>query len=365
MHRPFVSLAFFSAVGVCSSPASASAAPHQGQVTLTANPSRVCYDENEPSYLNFDLLLRNASEKEMRISELRGVVLNPSGEMVERRMIWQQSTRQLSPDPVVPPGGEALVFNPLLFRSATLGSTIRYEVQFEGEPQGAAPVTTTIVPEDCRNRIRLVLPVEGRVLVYDGYDVYSHHRLTGYGGPDDAVMGITDNFQRFGRDRVGVDEEGNVYTGDGARTDQGLGWGQPVRAAGAGTIAAVHNAQPDNVVIGTVDKWVNRDMAKNPMSSYGNYVLIDHGAGEFSLVGHLRKGSVTVRKGEQVKEGQVIGQVGNSGASGGVHVHYERRTGPGIAGIQTLPPYFHDVSLASGIHGVPIAIDSGDVVIAH
>ncbi len=364
MHARIACLAAIGAAISSSFPNETYAAVEARQVAISANPGRVCYDESQPSYPNFDLILRNASDRELKVKELRGIV-TAAGEMVERRMIWQQSVAQLSPDRAVAPRGQALIFNPFLFRSATLGSRIRYEVEFEGDPQGAPPASTTISLQDCRNRVRLVLPVKGRVLVYDGYDVYSHHRLTGYGGPDDATMGISDNFQRFGLDLVVVDENGRFHSGDGSRTDQWFGWSMPVRAAGAGTVAAVHDGQPDNVVIGTVDRWVDRDMARNPMSSYGNYVLIDHGGGEFSLVAHLRDGSVKVRNGERVREGQAVGQIGNSGASGGVHVHYERRTGHGIAGIQTLPPYFDDLYLANGGRsGGPIPINSGDVVTA-
>lgn len=346
-------------------PGRVAAAAQAGPVTLAANPGRVCRDDSEPAYLNFDLLIRNDTDSELAVAELRGIVLGADGEVVERRLIWQQAIGQLSPDRTVPPRGEALIFNPLLFASPAAGARIRYEVELNGLPPGSAPLAVTVAPEDCTNRNRLVLPVAGRVLVYDGYDLYSHHRRTGYGGPEDAALGITDNFQRFGIDLVVVDAQGRFFTGNGAQTDQWLGWGAPVRAAGAGTVAAVHDGQPDNVVIGTVDRWTDRDMARNPMTSYGNYVLIDHGGGEFTLVAHLRDGSVGVRAGDRVQAGQVVGQVGNSGASGGVHVHFERRTGAGIAGIRTLPSYFHDLSVVGRPSRVePVPVNSGDVVIA-
>lgn len=335
-------------------------------LSLAVNPSRVCLDESRPNYLNFDLVVRNSSSRERTINELRGVVLNARGEMIERRIIWQQSRRQISPDSSVPAGGQALIFNPILFRSSR-PETIRYEVEFTDQPAGSPPLTVLISPRDCRNQTPFVLPVTGRVLVYDGYDVHSHHRLTGYGGPEDEAMGLTDNFQRFALDLVVVDEQGRFFTGDGARTNHWLGWGRPVRAAGAGVVTASHDGQPDNVVIGTVDQWVDRDMSRNPMTSYGNYVLMDHGGGEFTLVGHLRQGSVRVRPGQRVVAGAVIGEIGNSGASGGVHVHFERRTGAGIAGIQTLPPYFSGLELlgdGGGSSRRSLPINSGDVVVA-
>jgi len=55
--------------------------------------------------------------------------------------------------------------------------------------------------------------------------------------------------------------------------------------------------------------------------SYGNYVKIDHGNGYHTVYAHMQ--NYLVKKGERVEQGQVIGQVGNSGRSTGPHVHYE------------------------------------------
>jgi hypothetical protein len=58
-------------------------------------------------------------------------------------------------------------------------------------------------------------------------------------------------------------------------------------------------------------------------TSYGLYVVIDHGNGWTTLHAHLLKAFVTV--GEQVDQGQVIALLGNSGGSTGPHLHYEQR----------------------------------------
>ncbi|MEI6554994.1 MAG: peptidoglycan DD-metalloendopeptidase family protein [Paludibacter sp.] len=54
---------------------------------------------------------------------------------------------------------------------------------------------------------------------------------------------------------------------------------------------------------------------------YGTCVQINHGYGYFTLYGHMS--AVKVRAGQQVKRGDVIGLVGNSGKSTGPHLHYE------------------------------------------
>lgn len=57
--------------------------------------------------------------------------------------------------------------------------------------------------------------------------------------------------------------------------------------------------------------------------SYGNVVRISHGNGFETLYAHL--GSFSVRKGQSVKKGEVIGKLGNTGRSIGPHLHYEIR----------------------------------------
>ena len=67
-------------------------------------------------------------------------------------------------------------------------------------------------------------------------------------------------------------------------------------------------------------------------ASYGEYVEIDHQDGTITLYAHLKAGSRTVSKGQKVKQGQIIGYVGNTGnvqprpstsnPLGGTHLHF-------------------------------------------
>lgn len=59
---------------------------------------------------------------------------------------------------------------------------------------------------------------------------------------------------------------------------------------------------------------------------YGNYVIISHGDGYYTLYGHLLKG-LLVKKGQVVRKGQPVGYMGNSGYSNGQHLHFEIRVG--------------------------------------
>ncbi len=58
-------------------------------------------------------------------------------------------------------------------------------------------------------------------------------------------------------------------------------------------------------------------------TSYGYYVLIDHGNGEQTLYAHASK--LEVKAGQNVEQGQVIALVGSTGSSTGNHLHFEVR----------------------------------------
>lgn len=79
-------------------------------------------------------------------------------------------------------------------------------------------------------------------------------------------------------------------------------YGEPVYATG------------DGVVVRT--EWAG---------DYGRLIVIDHGGGMSTYYGHLSKFEVVA--GQEVRRGQVIGAVGDSGRVTGKHLHYEVRQG--------------------------------------
>src|SRR5262249_17042901 len=180
--------------------------------------------------------------------------------------------------------------------------------------------------------------------------------------------GLTTNFQRYGYDLVVVNEQGVMfrgrpkdsddwYVGKPDDNDLYFAFGEAVYAAGAGRVADAHDGEPD-------DRRVNQaDFATRETAMGGNYVIIDHLNGEYSWFGHLKKGSVKVKPGQMVKQGEVIGQVGASGDSLFPHLHYELRTGPGMKGVEGLPSYFSGFRRAPGSKTVERGqVDPGDVV---
>lgn len=76
---------------------------------------------------------------------------------------------------------------------------------------------------------------------------------------------------------------------------------------------------------GTVTQCCNTmsGNATSGMAACGNYIYIDHGNGWRTRYMHMTKGSLTVKVGDKVKAGQVIGYMGTTGNSTGRHLHFD------------------------------------------
>ncbi len=79
-------------------------------------------------------------------------------------------------------------------------------------------------------------------------------------------------------------------------------------------------------------------------SDFGNMIVVDHGAGVFTRYAHLASFGSGVSDGATVSKGQLLGPIGNTGASPIVHLHYEILTGElvgaaGSFGLDAVDPF--------------------------
>ena len=79
-----------------------------------------------------------------------------------------------------------------------------------------------------------------------------------------------------------------------------------------------------NVPVYAADDGVVYSTKDNDKSgkSWGNFVKIKHNDGTYTLYAHLKDG-IKVKTGQNVKQGDQIGNMGNTGDSKGNHLHYE------------------------------------------
>ena len=111
--------------------------------------------------------------------------------------------------------------------------------------------------------------------------------------------------------------DGKTSRGDRSRLENFFIFGQPLLAVADGRVTEAVDGHPDPPVGGST--W--QDMA-------GNHVILDIGGGRHVLYGHLKQGSLRVHVGDDVRRGQVVGQVGDSGNSGEPHLHLQVQNKP-------------------------------------
>ncbi len=123
--------------------------------------------------------------------------------------------------------------------------------------------------------------------------------------------------QRYAIDYMKIDAEGHFYTGDKTKNESYAGFGQEVIAVGDGIISMAFDEVPENTPFVS-----SRPEVFNLQTAIGNHLILDLGDGRYVLYAHLKRGAVRVKEGDYVRRGQVLGLVGNTGNSGGPHLHF-------------------------------------------
>jgi hypothetical protein len=340
-------------------------------VAVTAEPDAIYIEKRYgQSRLNFDFALENKAAVPLVIAEVEVSVFDAKGKLVLRKFINGNGFRpaiQTLPTAVLPPNDAITVFNPFSeFDAAVDLHELRYRFTLTSEDREKELTVESVVhPVVYEPKTALSLPLKGRILVHDGHDFYAHHRRVDIRHFAARKFGIKANFARYSYDLCAVDEAGSPYRNSGAKNEDWFSFGAPVFVPAAGTIAAAHDGVADNVH-GEDSRFNPEDLLRDPMSLNGNYVVIDHGNGEFSLFAHLQSGSVAVKAGDKVKRGQPLAKMGSSGDASMPHLHYELRSGAS-RDANGVPSYFTDFRRRLGSTSIAVPkgqIDSGDLLVS-
>lgn len=81
----------------------------------------------------------------------------------------------------------------------------------------------------------------------------------------------------------------------------------------------------------------------------GNHVVLDLGHGVYAFYAHMQKNSVTVKVGDRVRRGQVLGLLGNTGNTSAPHLHFHLMDGPSVLGSSGLPYTYDRFAVAGAI----------------
>jgi hypothetical protein len=196
---------------------------------------------------------------------------------------------------------------------------------------------------------RYSLPLAGAWLAHSWPSLQSHHRF----------LPSTE----FGIDFYAV-RDGWTSDGDPDDPTSYFGYGAEVLAAADGEVvqviadarsdrqrkAAERARDPDAFVSDYLDS-----LAKDPLRSVaGNIVIIRHTTDvgtEYSMYAHLMEGSVSVKPGDELRRGQVIARLGDTGEFIEPHLHFQVSSGPDLLLSRSLPVKFENLETGPGLEG--------------
>lgn len=196
-------------------------------------------------------------------------------------------------------------------------------------------------------------PLKGMWLMTSLPSIQSHHRLN---PPTE-----------FARDFFKTDAEGRIKNGDALKAENYYGYGASVMAAAEGKVVFVISDEVQDRAAylpkpGETPRQAGNRIGRYNMQRYagdfaraaaGNIVVIRHeqeGVTEYSSYGHLKAGSVRVAVGDLVARGEVIAEVGDTGDSAAVHLHFQVNAEENVFMSKSLPALL--VDLKSPMRGI-------------
>lgn len=118
--------------------------------------------------------------------------------------------------------------------------------------------------------------------------------------------------QQYAIDIVKVNEEGRFYINNGSELEDVFSFGEPVFSPVDGVVAAI------------VDTLPNSEITLAPSDSLnpaGNHVVIQFETDRFLFLAHFEPNTISFHKGDTIKAGDYVGNVGNSGNTSWPHLH--------------------------------------------
>lgn len=177
-------------------------------------------------------------------------------------------------------------------------------------------------PIIARNETPFILPFQDEWYVFWGgkktSDNYHNAHTNMKGAYDFWVMG----------------ENGKSHRTNATRNEDFYAFGKPIVSPVNGKVIFVFDQTADN-------DWP----AMNPKAGYGNVVLIETAVKEYVLLAHLKQHSISVKVGQDVKQGEQLGLCGNSGNSTEPHLHFQLQNVPDLSAATGAWIYFDKIEV--------------------
>lgn len=278
------------------------------------------------SYLVYELHITNFRDDSLELRHLE-VLKDPAGTAPVasfkatdlEKMLARPGISDSDPNRRIIGGGyRAVVFLTIAVTPASTPAGLRHRLFFKTEPQYGGDFTIEAGRVSVERDAPLVIDaplrgggwVAGNILT----DSSDHRRAI---IPLDGYAGIA---QRYAIDWMKI-EGGKLFRTDPRMNANWYGYGAEILAVANGTVAEVKDGAPDNVFATGPDKVFSvRPKQTNDM--LGNYMALEVDRAHFAVYAHLQPGSIKVKPGQRVRQGQVLALLGNSGNSPFPHLHF-------------------------------------------
>ncbi len=329
----------------------ASSLPIQRIVLMTATPSsspRIPFIGDGTAHLAYELYVSNFGKAPARLVALRvhgtgspAFESTIGGDALKGSFIVISSKDHMKPhDPVLTPGEEGIVFVFLNFGSRETPAEIANSLVVE--PDGS--------PSDAQVIALASLPIEKPAMAPNVSAPFSGDRWQAANGPSNTsthrrsvivLGGQARSPERYAIDWIKLGEDGNTFSGDEFQNSSYHAYDTPVTAVSDGRAITVVDGIPENV------PHRNKLAVELSLANIaGNNVVEDIGDGHYVGYAHFRPGTITVKTGDAIKRGQVIGKLGNSGNSSEPHLHIQICDGPSFLICNGVPMRYRDMMMS-------------------
>jgi hypothetical protein len=285
----------------------------------------------------YELHITNFAPQEIELTRLEVLDADGSGEAIRAfhgadlvKLIGHPGLPEDAGRSSIAPGTRGVVYLGFALNTRIrIPRALKHRVEFdvvEGSDHERVLVEGASLPVDMRQPIALGPPLRGGpwVAIYDQSANRGHRRVI-Y-----AINGCARIPGRFAIDWIKVNGQGQYTHDDGSQVSNWYGYGSEVLAvADADVVAARDGIAESPVVTPGVHNTLD--------NASGNYLTLDLGRGRYAFYEHLKPGSLAVKRGEQVKRGQVIARLGYTGDSTGPHLHFHVSDGNSPLGAEGLP----------------------------
>jgi hypothetical protein len=185
------------------------------------------------------------------------------------------------------------------------------------------------------NKNKYIFPLKGAWFAINNYDnIYFHRQCFS---------------QEFAMDLIQITKDFRFCSKKKTANKDYPGHGKNIHAVADGEVVGCFNELPENPPgLGSrlaKQEWDNLKKKHGFVAGVaGNYVILKHSGNEYSFYAHLIPGSLTVKNGQAVKQGQIIGRLGNTGNSDAPHLHFQLMNGPSILTGRGLPCRFANLT---------------------